>query len=158
GIAGAIFGAGLGIDGIVPNAKMDAVPVSDNLMNDDASAGNLDEHLDARSAFFSEVLFAVMTYVDSERSKSNELRVVNISMDLNTGDFVALNYSLEEIKAALKDTLRSQAQMFIPLAAKYEKTVLIVTAAGNDSAMLDAPLEAKWASSLVWLAKANKDE
>ncbi len=158
GIAGATFGEGVGIDGIIPDSKMDAVPVSDNLMSDDAVSGSLEENLDRRSAYFSEVLFAVMSYVDGERTKSNELRVVNISMDLNIGDYVAAGYSLDEIKAALKDTLRAQAQMFIPLAAKYEKAVLIVTAAGNDSAMLDTPLEAKWASSLVWLAKANRDE
>lgn len=158
GIAGATFGGGIGTDGIIPDSKMDAVPVSDNLMTDDPTSGTLQENLVRRSAYFSEVLFAIMSYVDGERGKSNELRVINISMDLNVGDFVALGYSLDEIKAALKDTLRAQAQMFIPLAAKYEKTVLIVTAAGNDSLMLDAPLEAKWASSLVWLAKANKDE
>jgi len=158
GIAGATFGEGIGIDGIIPDAKMDAVPVSDNLMNDDPTLGEAIPHLAKRNGFFSEVLVAVNDYIIGERGTSKELRVVNLSMDLNIGEFVQLGYPIEEIKAAIKDTLRSQAQMFNPFVLNFEKTVLIVTAAGNDSQMLDTPLEAKWASSLIWLAKANKDE
>lgn len=158
GIVGATWGEGIGTDGIIPDVKMDAVPVSDNLMKDDAAAGEASEHLLKRNQFFSEVLFAASDYMSSERALRKELRVVNISMDLNIRDFLELNYPIEDIKAAIKDTLRSQAQMFNLAMLKYEKAVLIVTSAGNDSELLDTPLEAKWASSLIWLAKANANE
>lgn len=158
GIAGAVHGEGIGIDGAIPGAKMDAVPVSDNLMRDDAVVGDLHDTLLARSAFFSEVLFATMLYIDKARGTNNELRVVNISMDLNVGEFVQLNFPLADIKKAIKETLRSQAEMLMLSALKHEKDVLIVTAAGNDSSTLDKPLEAKWASSVVWLAKAERNE
>ena len=160
GIAGAVYGNGIGVDGVIPDAKIDAVPVSDTLISDDPSAtsqANLDDVLGIRAAFFSEVIFAIGSYVDIERTKSTELRVVNVSMGYNIGTLVRLGYEVKEIQSAIQDTLAGQAQMFLPLALKYEQSVLFVTAAGNDSLDFPTPLEAKWSSPIAWLAKGDID-
>ena len=161
GIAGATYGNGIGIDGVIPDAKIDAVPVSDTLISDDPAAtsqANLDDALGIRAAFFSEVIFAIGSYVDIERAKGPGLRVVNVSMGFNIGTLVRLGYDVKEIQSAIQDTLSSQAQMFLPLALKYEQSVLFVTAAGNNSLDFPTPLEAKWSSPIVWLAKGDIDK
>ena len=163
GIAGAIYGNGVGVDGVMladsasSNVQIDAVPVADNLLDDDPTTGSLTDNLGIRNAFYSEVLFAVASYVDTERAKNPNLRVVNISMGLNIGDFVRAGFGIDVVKAAIQDTLRGHAQMFATAVLKYEQTVLFVTAAGNDSDSLPAPLDAKWSSSLAWLARGEID-
>ena len=161
GIAGANFGNGVGVDGVIPGAKIDAVPVSDTLISDDPSTTrqeNLDDAVGIRAAFFSEVIFAIASYVESERAKNADLRVVNISMGFNIGTLARLGYDVDEIKKAVQDTIANQAQMFLPLALKYEQSILFVIAAGNDSLDVPTPLEAKWSSSIVWLAKGDIDK
>jgi hypothetical protein len=160
GIAGGIFGNGIGVDGIIPDAKIDAIPVTDNVVPEGAARGmplgtspeRLADELALRTAYFSLVLYAVQDYVSSVRDNSTDLRVVNISMGLNLWKLVDAGFDPEEVKATLKDTLQQQAQMLVGFMTKYEDSVLFVVAAGNDSDYFPTPLEAKWASSLAWLA------
>ena len=53
GIAGAIHGNGIGIDGVIPQAKIDAVPWKDVLVNNDDPGATSEE---TRTTFFSQAL------------------------------------------------------------------------------------------------------
>jgi subtilisin family serine protease len=146
GIAGAVHGNGIGIDGVIPQAKIDAVPWSDVLIkNDDPGATSED----TRTTYFSEALFAIVSYV--ERSARSDLRVVNVSLGYNFGARPVTEGDPEKI-AGLNDTIEAQAVMFASLAKKHENRILFVSAAGNDSRGRAAPYDAKWSSPIVWAA------
>jgi Subtilase family len=164
GIAGAIYGNGVGIDGIIPDSKIDAVPVLDQSMDPAAAAassGDRSQQLTTsvmmRDALYTDVVTAVQRYVDIERSKSADLRVVNLSSGLNLWVLVSMGHDLDEVKSAIKATIVSRAQMSVAWLQIYEKSVLFVIAAGNDSGHLPTPLETKWSSSLAWLATGEID-
>ncbi len=146
GIAGAVHGNGLGIDGVIPQAKIDAVPWSDLLIKNDDPGATSEE---TRTTYFSQALFAIVSYV--ERFAHSDLRVVNVSLGYNFGARPVTEGDPEKI-AGLKDTIEAQAIMFASLAKKHENSILFVSAAGNDSRGRAAPYDAKWSSPIVWAA------
>ena len=146
GIAGAIQGNGIGIDGVIPQAKIDAVPWSDVLIKNDDPGATSEE---TRTTYFSEALFAIVSYVES--SFQSDLRVVNVSLGYNFGARPVSEGDPEKIEG-LQDTIEAQATMFASLAKKHENAILFISAAGNDSVGRAAPYDAKWSSPIVWAA------
>lgn len=147
GIAGAVHGNGIGLDGVIPQAKIDAVPWSDILvLNEDPGA----TREDTRTTLMSEALFAVMSYVEVETSRQNDLRVINVSLGYNFGARPVIEGDPEKI-GGMKDTIETDANWVAQMAQKH-KNILFVTAAGNDSAGRAAPYDAKWSSPIVWAA------
>jgi hypothetical protein len=165
GIAGAKFGNGVGVDGVIPDAIVDAVPVasikldpSQVDMRGAMTAEGLAEKAGLLTGFYSDIITAMQEYVPVERSKGSNLRVVNISMGVNIWRLVEWGADPSEVKAAVRDTLKNQAQIMAGFVRKYENSILFVVAAGNDSDKFPRPLEAKWSSSFAWLAKSDRGD
>lgn len=146
GIAGAIHGNGIGVDGVIPQANIDAVPWDDVLVEGADPGATRGE---TRTTYFSEALFAIVSYVES--SAKSDLRVVNVSLGFNFGANPVTEGDPEKI-AGLTETIKAQATMFASLAKKHEDRILFVTAAGNDSTGRPNPFDAKWSSPIVWAA------
>jgi hypothetical protein len=162
GVVAGTFGNGIGVDGAIPDANVDAVPVTDILVDEsavdisrDRTPERLGQQLSLRFAYFSLVLQAVQSYVVTEDAKNSGLRVVNISMGFNIGKLIELGWDADEVKNAVKAMLQAQAQMVAGAVIKYEDSILFVVAAGNDSEYSPTPHEAKWGSPLAWLAKGE---
>jgi subtilisin family serine protease len=149
GIIGANFGNGLGIDGIVPQAKIDAIVVltPESLIEDPTLSNTTAE---SRIMLFGNVLPVIYSYL-YDPSAIVGLRVVNLSLGYNIpfeGDPNSI--------PGLAENIANQAIMFAALARQFEKTVLFVAAAGNDSEGRTTPLDAKWSSPIVWAATELK--
>jgi subtilisin family serine protease len=142
GIIGATHGNGLGVDGIVPQAKMDAVvALTAESLNQDPILANT--AADSRISLFGNVLPVLYSYM-FDTSATADLRVVNVSLGYNIPDPASI--------PGLDKNIANQAIMFAGLARRFEKSVLFVTAAGNDSEGRTTPLDAKWSSPIVWAA------
>jgi subtilase family protein len=157
GVAGAIYGNGIGVDGVIPGALIDALPVADSSAKKDASIDTPEQQIALKSLFFSDALLAIEAYVFTEKSKGTNLRVINVSMGFNVDGLVQAGVSLDRIKADIKETIKGEGQSFAIFANLFENSILMVTAAGNDSMHLPAPLEAWWSSPIAWAVKGELD-
>jgi subtilisin family serine protease len=107
---------------------------------------------ETRTTYFSEALFAMMSYVEAAAATpGNNLRVVNVSLGYNFGASPVAEGDPEKIDGLTK-TIQTQAYWFVDLAKKHESKILFVTAAGNDSTGRAAPYDSKWSSPIVWAA------
>jgi hypothetical protein len=152
GIVGATFNNGIGIDGIIPNAIIDAVPWKDSLVGDSDPTA---EHAFSRTVLSSEVLSTLTRYLAAKTDKSP--LVVNLSNGTNfRAHAVAEGDNPEKIPGA-KDHLIALASVYASNFSEWdlEDSVLFVIAAGNDSAGLFKPLDAKWSHPLAWLASGE---
>ncbi|HTS42011.1 MAG TPA: S8 family serine peptidase [Xanthobacteraceae bacterium] len=146
GIIGAIHGNGIGIDGVVPRAKIDVVPWDNLPIKGDEQDPTTE---DTRVTYFSDALIALMNYVDTYGQ--SELKVINVSLGFNFGAAPVAEGDPATIPG-LKDTILGQAVMFARVAQRYEDRILFVTSAGNDSNDRAVPFDAKWSSPIVWAA------
>jgi subtilisin family serine protease len=151
GIAGALFGKGRGIDGMVPDSKIDAIPVSSEVWLEGTSLG-LTNQLIQRAMLFSGAVDSLIDFMDQYPLKPGEKRVVNASLGYN---WSALGFEFgkdaeedENVKAHIFNSARSVQR----LAAKYKDSILIVAAAGNDSEGLATPHWAEFASPFGFAA------
>jgi subtilisin family serine protease len=145
GIIGATYGNGVGVDGIVPQAKMHAVFAlsAESLIQDPSLS---DTTAETRIALFGNVLSVLAKYLYGSTA-IGERRVVNISLGYN----IPHDGDPNKI-AGLGDNIANQAIMFGGLMRDFEDSVLFVTAAGNDSEGRTIPLDAKWSSPITWAA------
>ena len=149
GIIGATFGNGMGIDGIVPQAKIDAIVAltPESLIEDPTLTDSTEE---TRIMLFGNVLPAIYKYL-YDSSALVDLRVINLSLGYN------IPYSGDPNNIpGLAANIAQQAIMFAFLARQFETSVLFVAAAGNDSDGRTTPLDAKWSSPIVWAATELK--
>jgi len=151
GIAGAFHGKGRGIDGIVPDSKIDAIPVSSEVWFEAANLG-LTRLVLQRAVLFTGAIDSLTDFIDQNPLKPGEKRVVNVSLGYN---WSALGFEFgkdaeedENIKAHIFATSRSVQR----LAAKYRESILIVAAAGNDSEGLPTPHWAEFATPFAFAA------
>jgi Subtilase family/Dockerin type I domain len=151
GIAGALFGKGRGIDGMVPDSKIDAIPVSSEVWLEGTNLG-LTNQLIQRAMLFSGAIDSLVDFLDQNPLKPGEKRVVNASLGYN---WSALGFEFgkdqeedENVKAHIFNSARSVQR----LAAKYKDSILIVAAAGNDSDGLADPHWAEFASPFGFAA------
>jgi len=151
GIAGALFGKGRGIDGMVPDSKIDAIPVSSEVWLEGTNLG-LTNQLIQRAMLFSGAVDSLIDFMDQYPLKPGEKRVVNASLGYN---WSALGFEFgkdeeedENVKAHIFNSARSVQR----LAAKYKDSILIVAAAGNDSDGLANPHWAEFASPFGFAA------
>ncbi len=148
GIIGARQGEG-GINGMVPDARLDAIAISNQATNE---AGNLgvEEMWEMQTLLFDEVLGKTMDYLVDNVIAPDNLRVINISLGYN---FLAKKFigssNLDDIEG-LKLHIHHQANIIRRMAQRVEDKVLFVVAAGNDSDGLSEPLPARWASPFAW--------
>src|SRR5262245_15076147 len=151
GIAGALFGKGRGIDGMVPDSKIDAIPVSSEVWLEGSNLG-LTNQLIQRAMLFSGAIDSLMDFIDQYPLKPGEKRVVNASLGYN---WSALGFAFgkdadedENVKAHIFNSARSVQR----LAAKFKDSILIVAAAGNDSEGEATPHWAEFASPFGFAA------
>lgn len=156
GIAGAAHGRGRGIDGIVPGARIDAIPLqADDLLH--GLKEGVDEREGQHTMMFVTAIKDLVEYLRNNPVAEGAKRVINISLGFNwrtmsneqdlsqdfaNGDLVGQHK---------KSVVLSFASMLQQLLQPFEKDTLFVIAAGNDSEGLDPPLNAKWSSSFAYL-------
>lgn len=138
-----------GIDGIIPDARMDAIAVDDTIVGDSGHVG-VDEGWQVHALLFDDVLAKTLDYVYANLLTPDNLRVINISLGYN---FVAANLLGDEKPEdvpGLALHIMHQANLIRLMASRVQDNVLFVVAAGNDSDGRDTPIEAKWASPFAW--------
>jgi len=149
GIIGARRDDQPGIDGIIPDARMDAIAVDDKIVGDSGHVG-VDEGWQVHALLFDDVLAKTLDYVYANLMQPDNLRVVNISLGYN---FVASNLlgdeDPEEVPGLALHVMH-QANLIRLMASRVKDHVLFVVAAGNDSDDRAVPIDAKWASPFAW--------
>ena len=151
GIIGARQGDKPGIDGIIPDARMDAIAVDDKIVGDSGHVG-VDEGWQVHALLFDDVLAKTLDYVYANLMTPDNLRVINISLGYN---FVASNLLGDDNPddvPGLALHVMHQANLIRLMASRVQDHVLFVVAAGNDSEGRTTPIEAKWASPFAWAA------
>lgn len=149
GIIGAVGGDQPGINGIVPDARMDAIAVDNAIVGDSGHVG-VDEGWQVQALLFDDVLAKTLDYVYDNLVTPDNLRVINISLGYN---FVAANLlgnENPEDVPGLALHIAHQANLIRLMASRVQDHVLFVVAAGNDSEDRETPIEAKWASPFAW--------
>jgi Zn-dependent metalloprotease len=149
GIIGARSGDQPGIDGIVPDARMDAIAVDDTIVGDSGVVG-VDDGWEVHALLFDDVLAKTLDYVYANLMTPDGLRVINVSLGYN---FVASNLLGDENPEdvpGLALHVAHQANLIRLMASRVQDHVLFVVAAGNDSEDRETPIEAKWASPFAW--------
>ena len=163
GIAGAAHGLGKGIDGIVPNALLDAIPLDGDGIIHGAAAGivNADNQ---NFLLFTTALGQLIDYLDSEPVPEGGRRVVNVSLGHNwrntsaTSEEANGNFKNGDLANEIHRTfILAHAQILRQSLKRYEKDTLFVVAAGNDLEGLEPPLKAKWSSPFAYLGLENSD-
>ena len=149
GIIGAKQGAAPGIDGIVPDADLEAVAIAAEFIGE---RENLDADLSwqAQAMLFSDVLSNTMVYLTNNLKQGGNLRVLNVSLAYNFVARGVLGDADPDDVEGLKLHIADQASVIRTMARLVENEVLFVVAAGNDSEGLEKPLEARWASPFAW--------
>ena len=149
GIIGARPGDQPGIDGIVPDARLDAIAVDDTIVGDSGVVG-VDDGWEVHALLFDDVLAKTLDYVYANLMTPDNLRVINVSLGYN---FVASNLlgnENPEDVPGLALHVAHQANLIRLMASRVQDHVLFVVAAGNDSEDRETPIEAKWASPFAW--------
>jgi subtilisin family serine protease len=149
GIASAIWGNGIGIDGVIPQAKVDAVPFSSADEIDDSDTNQV--AWEQRTSLFMDVLSDLSDYLDDSDVHPDGLRVINLSLGYN---FIADGVVSGDPSQVpdLREHIAEEAKPFAHLMLRYQDTVLFVTAAGNDSEGASTPYNTMWSSPLTWAA------
>ncbi len=158
GIAGAAHGRGRGIDGIVPDAYIDAIPLQAEFVIHGMEAGI--QGLGNQSAMlFTSAAGQLVEYLEQNPPAEGAKRVVNISLGFN---WRAINDASNEaisseiadgelVKEEKKTIVIMLARILQQSLKRFSDDTLFVIAAGNDSDKLDVPLNAKWSSPFSYL-------
>jgi len=151
GIAGASWESKVGINGVIPQARIDAVPFTVAYGIDSASPDNADVARAQHLNMFVDIANDLDDYLDDSTQNPDGLHVVSLSLGYNFISGGILEGNPEDIPE-LSTLIQDEAKQFAHLMKRYEKTVLFVVAAGNDSKGRPNPIDAKWASSIAWAA------
>ncbi|MDX2308196.1 MAG: M4 family metallopeptidase [Hyphomicrobium sp.] len=149
GIIGATQGTAPGIDGIVPNADIEAVSIGAEFIGERDKL-DADQSWQAQAMLFSDVLANTMIYLTQNLRQSSNLRVVNVSLAYNFVARGVLGDADPDEVEGLKLHIAEQATVIRTMARLVENQVLFVVAAGNDSDGLADPIHTRWASPLAW--------
>jgi subtilisin family serine protease len=150
GIVGASFGRGVGIDGIVPDARVDAIPISRELLA--ASATDGEDTAQQHVSFFMNAITDLAEYLDEDPPKPDERRVVNISLAYNWFGVALVTRSNPTDDRIIRDQIRQHAKVVQTLVKSVQDRVLFVAAAGNDSDATSSPVRADFATPFAFAA------
>lgn len=156
GIAGAAHGRGRGIDGIVPDARIDLIPVQadDVLHGLEVGVSGLEGQ---HTMLFVTAVKDLVEYLQNNPVKEGAKRVINISLGFNwrtlsnEQDLASDFANGDLVGEHKKSVVISFASMLQQWLKPFEKDTLFVIAGGNDSEGLDPPLHAKWSSPFSYL-------
>jgi subtilisin family serine protease len=150
GIAGAIALNGDGVFGLVPDAQVDAIQISNELLVEGVSegTGTPQQHV----AFFMDAITDLAEYLDEQEPKPGERRVVNISLGYNWARANLVSQTDATADRIIRDQIRQHAKIVQFLVNRVQEQVLFVVAAGNDSDGLEKPFDAALASPFAFAA------
>ncbi|MDX2259914.1 MAG: S8 family serine peptidase [Hyphomicrobiaceae bacterium] len=152
-IAGIIAARGAvapGIDGIAPQAEIDAIPISRNLLLEGTLAG--DEREQLHLSYFADVIRDLGEYFDDYPLAAGERRVVNVSLAYNWSWVRKLSESDPTADQSVRNQIQQHANFIQYLVDRVDDQVLFVVAAGNDSEGAPEPLNAKLATPFAFAA------
>jgi subtilisin family serine protease len=150
GIASATFRPPAGVDGVVPSATVDLVQIRRELVLQSAWDGT--SQAQQQVSFFVDALSVLAEYLDRHPPTPTERRVVNISLAYNWGWATLVSGASPTNDRTIRDQIRQHARFVQYLVNKWQKQVLFVVAAGNDSHGLETPLQAELASPFAFAA------
>jgi subtilisin family serine protease len=150
GIAGALFGRGRGIDGMVPNAIVEAIPISADSWIEGNALGVTDT-FNQRALLYSGALEDLAEFLEEGAPiEDDERRVVNVSLAYNWSA-AGFEWGKDSDRdQSLKTHVLNSAMVVRFLANKWRDRILFVTAAGNDSHGLAQPLSAELATPFAF--------
>lgn len=140
-----------GVDGIVPDARIDAIAIDDAIVGDSGVVG-VDQGWQVHALLFDDVLARTLDYVYADMLEPDNLRVINISLGYNFVASDLLGDVHPQDVPGLGLHVMHQANLIRLMASRVQDRVLFVVAAGNDSDADQDPIEAKWASPFAWAA------
>lgn len=150
GIACATFNQGAGIDGMVPDAQIDVIQISRELLMEGVTEGTGQSQ--QQVAFFMDAITDLAEYLDEVPLKPGERRVVNISLAYNwawTNITTNANATADRV---IRDQIRQHAKVVQYLVNRQQGQVLFVVAAGNDSHGAPTPVQASLATPFAFAA------
>lgn len=157
GIAGAAYGLGRGIDGIVPGATIEAIPITSGLYIT-ALKEQIEDRREQQALIFLNVLENLTDFIIANPVEPGRKRIINVSLTYN---WRALNAEIDAAGNLVDEGLRThilhQAKMLQLLQRLLGRDTIFVVAAGNDSDGLAMPLSAKWASPIGYLGHPDSN-
>lgn len=139
-----------GIDGIVPKARLDAIPISRNLMLETSMEGA--ERPQLHLSYFADVIRDLGEYFDDYPLQPDERRVVNVSLAYNWGWVRRISSADPTTDQSVRNQVQQHANFIQYLVDRVSDQVLFVAAAGNDSEGAAEPLDAKLATPFGFAA------
>lgn len=149
GIVGAMFGKGTGIDGVVPDARLEAVPITRELLADSFSDGVTDQ-AQQHVSFFMDAIADLAEFLDQFPVKPDERRVVNISLAYNWAGVALASKSDPTADKVIRDQVRQHAKVVQTVVNRFQDRILFIAAAGNDSDGLKTPVTSEFATPFAY--------
>ncbi|MDX2287281.1 MAG: S8 family serine peptidase [Hyphomicrobiaceae bacterium] len=139
-----------GIDGIVPQARLDAIPISRNLLIEGSLAGAQRQQL--HLGYFADVIRDLAEYFDEYPLADDERRVVNVSLAYNWSWVRKMSETDPTTDQSVRNQIQQHANFIQYLVDRVSDQVLFVAAAGNDSEGESEPFNAKLATPFAFAA------
>ena len=149
GIVGATFGRGVGIDGVVPEARLEAIPITRELLSDSFSDGVTDQ-AQQHVSFFMDAIADLAEFLDQAPLAPGERRVVNISLAYNWAGVTLASKANPTADKVIRDQVRQHAKVVQTVVNRYQDRILFVAAAGNDSDGLVPPVGSEFATPFAY--------
>jgi hypothetical protein len=150
GISGASQNNGAGIDGIVPAANIDVLPITHELLSEGVTDGT--DAAQQHVAYFMDAIAHLGEYFEDHPVGPNERRVVNISLAYNWFGVGLVLQRKPTDDAVIRDQIRQHAKIVQSLVNRHQDRVLFVAASGNDSDGQPKPISAEYASPFAFAA------
>ena len=151
GIIAAKSNTGVGTDGIMPDVRLDIIPISKNLMQLGAADGR--DGTQQQMSYFSDAIRNLGEYLfEHAKLAANERRVVNVSLGYNWGNWHRMLKVDPTTDQSIRNQIEQHANFLQFLVNQVSDRVLFVTAAGNDSTTNDAPFSAELATPFAFAA------
>jgi subtilisin family serine protease len=150
GIVGATHGSGSGIDGMVPAANVDILPITHELLTQSATDGT--DTAQQHVSFFMDAITDLAEYLQDNPVAANERRVVNISLAYNWFGVALVSQRNPTDDRVIRDQIRQHAKVVQTLVNFVQDRVLFVAAAGNDSDGSSQPVSAEFATPFAYAA------
>lgn len=151
GIIAAKSNTGGGTDGIMPDVRLDIIPISKNLMQLGAADGR--DGTQQQMSYFSDAIRNLGEYLfEHAKLAPNERRVVNVSLGYNWGNWQRKLKVDPTTDQSIRNQIEQHANFLQFLVDQVSDQVLFVTAAGNDSTTDDAPFSAELATPFAFAA------
>ncbi len=151
GIIAAKSNTGVGTDGIMPNVRLDIIPISKKLMRLGAADGR--DGTQQQMSYFSDAIRSLGEYLfEHAELAPKERRVINVSLGYNWGNWHRKLKVDPTTDQSIRNQIEQHANFLQFLVNQVSDQVLFVTAAGNDSTTSEGPFSAELATPFAFAA------